>query len=587
MLTFTMHFMKARGHSMKSLIFPLVALATSNQASGFSTLKATDIEVHNRQRKLFEISELIVTPDSRLTIVGDNGAGKSTFAKILAGQQAATYGEVSSSDDLTVGYLPQEPLIESFIDPSQAIFSYMAKHDSTLSEVAIQMALSLSDTILHERTWSKESYRDLEQTFNRAGGYELRKIMSGMRVDHLPLYRSLDSISPGELTRVMLTQLLFQNPDIIILDEPTNHLDHKTLNWLENFLRQYSGGIVLITHDRHLLSSITREIIEFNSLTGEVCSFRGTYQDYLNRKHQQQERDLQQYHEKKKKISTLKNSVSDTRQEMNRSRKKKDNDKIAFKGKGERSQGKTSRLEKKLRQQISELEDDTTHQPLLSHKNTWLFDTTKKVSTTISLNDITMSFGNQCVLDQCSAIITPGEKIIITGDNGAGKSTLMKIIAGELPPSSGSISFSSQPKVGYLAQTQDALNTEMTAVDFLCETMGYHQQQAIAALLELDLLPKSSCFIPISQLSIGQQRRLLLAQLILLEPDVLLLDEPTNHLDCMNAEYLENQLEAFQGTIIAISHDRYFIEKFNQQLWKIENSKLLIEERKPRQCPRS
>lgn len=496
-----------------------------------------------------EFSATIGAAD-RIGLVGPNGAGKTTLLRVLAGELSADRGTISCPRHYSIGLLTQDVHGEGL-----TLAEYLTEPFQPLVEMAHQMReleQRLADPEVYgnnaalERTM--KAYGELEQLFSAQGGYDFRvKIRAaalGLGFAEEDLTRPMDCFSGGERVRASLARLLLSEPDLLLLDEPTNHLDIEAVEWLEAFLAAYQKALVVVSHDRYFLDRVCTHIWELQDQ--RIYQYKGNYSAYLPQRQQLRE--------------SLEEAAEKQAQEAARIEEF-----IRKFGAGTRARQAKS-LEKKLQrmEEIRTLGAD----PELKFR----IEPRRQSGTRIvELNDVQASYGDELVLDGISAQVRRGERIGLVGPNGSGKSTLLKVLAGELD-FQGEVRWGTNVDVGYFSQNI-TFDPENTVLD---ELYDEHRMElgVLRSVLARFLFRGEDVFKSTQVLSGGERSRLGLAKLLLAGPNFLLLDEPTNHLDIYAREALENALQEFGGTLIFVSHDRYFIDKLADKLWVMEGGKL-------------
>jgi ATPase subunit of ABC transporter with duplicated ATPase domains len=500
----------------------------------------------------------------KTTIVGNNGIGKSTLIKILAQKEAIEGGEITFDENISVGYLEQDPLISE----DKSIIEYITQ-DSNVSQLGKDFYQLL---ITKEEKQVTEDFINTETDFNRQGGFNMYKILSGLKLSQIPVTRNLSSLSGGELTRVSLSKLLFEDPDILLLDEPTNHLDVHALEWLENYLKKKKGTVILITHDRTFLDHITNSLIEiYNS---NITFFRGKYLDWLLEKQRKDQLAVKEYYQMRKEENILEDTINKHQKKLDKKHVRTDSDKISHNSQGSSAQKFLGQKIKKNNERISEINEkmDDRHGKLKEF--VWeLKSNEDHVNKTLChFENIGKSINHQEILKGCSGDIKYGDKILFDGKNGAGKTSLLNILVGLSSPDSGRVDNLKGIRIGYVSQKHDVLDQNKTVVEVVFKHTKFFEERILSFLYEYCLFDSDIINKPIRELSVGQQRRLQLALTLRINPDLLILDEPTNHLDILSCEYLEKQLLLFPGSLLVVSHDRYFVKKFNfNYKWTLEN----------------
>lgn len=490
-----------------------------------------------------------VKSGEHVALVGRNGCGKTTLLRLLARVETPDYGRVIQAKDSKVGYLHQIPSYPDYVvkDVLFEAFSELIGIERRMKELEFKMATDDSERILR-------SYGELQETFLELGGYEieskLTSISNGLGITRF-FQQKFDALSGGEKTKVMLGQILLKNPDILLLDEPTNHLDLSAVEWLEQHIQQFPGTVVLVSHDRQFMNQVAGKVIELED--GQCWVSHGNYDSFLVNKEAKLEQQFSEYKEQQKKIKKIKEAIRRLRQWANEAsppnpdlfRKAKSMEKMLARI----EMVKKPKTEKTMRLRLEASERSGKEVVLI-----------ERVSHQYSLE-------HSPIFSDISMNVYWKDRLAIVGNNGTGKSTLLKLIMNQIAPSEGRIHIGSNVTIGYLAQQFDTLNVELRLIDAFREEITMTEADARHVLAQF-LFYGHDVFKKVKDLSGGEKMRLRLAQLMQQNINLLLLDEPTNHLDIESREVLEETLEHFEGTIIAVSHDRYFLQKlFNKIAW--------------------
>lgn len=493
---------------------------------------------------VFQDVTATIGPKDRIGLVGANGVGKTTLLKTLVGELSPDRGEITTPGGFTLGYLWQRPpedsqTLQAFL---REPFAQQIELEQTMHTLGQELANIEPGPELDN---ALRRYANLQERFEHGGGYDylvqINHVTAGLGFSEQDLTRSLSTFSGGEQMRVSLARLLLDRPSLLILDEPTNHLDMEAIRWLEDFLSSYSGAFIVVSHDRYFLDKVATRIWELHQ--HQLHQYQGNYSEFLPQRelrHAQLEESLE-------------------RQQQERARMEFFIQK--FKA------GTRSRQAKSMEKKLARLPD--IERVLDDPSITFRFEAGRRSGTRIvSLNDIGKSFGENQVLHQINCEVRRGQRIALIGPNGSGKSTLLKILAGELTYQ-GSLNWGTGIDLGYFSQqiTFDPNNTVLE------ELYDEHRLELglLRSILARFLFKGEDVFKQTTVLSGGERNRLALAKLLLHRPNVLLLDEPTNHLDIFAREALEKALTEFDGTIIFVSHDRYFIDKLATHVWALEN----------------
>lgn len=529
-------------------------------------IRVSGVSVRYEKSTILEDVNISIKMGDRMTIVGENGSGKSSLMKILTGIVEPSQGEILKRDSLRIGYLPQDPLISSK-NKALSLIEYVTQNNLELHDLSVKLIEDIEN-------------KDREREFNAAGGYKIVKILSALGIGHPLNFKPLQALSCGEMTRLALAKLLFEEPDIYFLDEPTNHLDISALIWLEKYLMNTSSALVLITHDRAMLDRITKEILEVDSSKQAVIKFSGKYRDFLDDKRNRLQAEWDQYYKLLKEKKALHQIANESKHEMLRKPMMRDNNKAGFKSRGERklrSVGKKVRL---ASERIDEIDEVTEHAPAEIKQYSWQMSDEscygQSEGRVISFDGICKKIGEKNVLSGCSGSVNFGEKVLLLGGNGSGKSTLLKILMGEISANEGTV-MADPTMIGYLPQVHNVFSENVSLEEYFITHYGYDRSKIESIIRTYCLFESNQLQKRISDLSVGQQRRLQLTLVFLKNPKVIILDEPTNHLDYLSCEYLEAQLLNYSGAAIIVSHDRWFIKKFKDlNVWELKDGHLSV-----------
>ncbi|MCC7292858.1 MAG: ABC-F family ATP-binding cassette domain-containing protein [Phycisphaerales bacterium] len=481
-------------------------------------------------------------------LVGPNGAGKTTLFRLITGQLAPDLGTVTRARGLEVGYLSQEPelnLANSLHDEVAEVFTELLDIEHRMHDVSERLALLEHGPQQQELL---EQYDRLHARFEAAGGYKIEarvgEILGGLGFEPADNALPLSALSGGQKCRAALAKLLLRERGFLLLDEPTNHLDIDAVRWLEKFLKGHDGGVVVISHDRYLLDRLADRIVEIDR--GRAHSYPGNYSSY----HQARE---------------MRRLTLDRQYEKDREFIEKERDFIARFLAGQRSkeaQGRRTRLERRLA-----AGEFVTERPAHRQRVRLRFTETRaKGGEILRVEDLGKSYGEKRLFAGLNLQVAAGLRLGITGPNGTGKSTLLKILLEVVPQDEGTVRWDSKLAIGYYAQESAELDPSRTIMEEIRADQPHLSEQHVRNHLGAFLFTGEDVFKPLGKLSGGEQSRVRLIKLILSNPDVLVLDEPTNHLDIPSREALEEALADYPGTIIAVSHDRYFLDRIVERL---------------------
>ncbi len=518
-----------------------------------------DISVSNLSKE-FEVGKKIldgltfqVDQGERVGLLGKNGAGKTTLFKILTGELDWDEGEVHIAPGKGVGLISQIPVYPpeyTVGDVLQTAFDKLHAMEAEMLRLTEQMGAD-SDPALLRR------YDALSAAFEAGGGYdtqtELNKVCNGLEISQDMRGQLFSSLSGGEKTRVNLARLILEDTDILLLDEPTNHLDLRATEWLEEYLDRYKGTVLAISHDRWFLDRVVKRVIEIHD--GKAEFYSGNYSFYVVEKERRYQEKLKQYEKEQAKIEQLEKAA-----EQLRVWAYSGNDKI-FK----RAQSMEKRIER-IR---------TTDKPTKERRLDVKFGEREfRGDEVLTVKELKKYFEGRTLFDHVNLEVIGGERIALLGDNGTGKSTLLKILLGEEEPDSGKLRMGPTVKVGYLPQIIRFSHPERNLVDTMIYDQDCSTQTARNRLAAFNFRGED-VFKPVSALSGGEQSRLRLCMLMDEKINLLILDEPTNHLDVASREWIEEAVESYEGNLLFVSHDRYFINRFATRIWMLENGQII------------
>jgi ATP-binding cassette, subfamily F, member 3 len=516
-----------------------------------SLLTATRLTKYYGPDEVFSDLTLEIPRGARIALVGPNGTGKTTLLNLLAGLDTATEGSVHPARDLRIGFLPQRPELygsHTLWEEVLAAFDDLRQMESELNR--LEAAMAVPET--HDA--ALEAYGPLQERFELAGGYtyenRIRRVLQGVGFSPDDDNMRLSELSGGQKTRALLSRLLLDEPDLLILDEPTNHLDIYAVEWLESFLKEFSGAVLAVSHDRYFMDHFASVIWEMEY--GSLETYRGNYSHYVHQRADRHERRLKEYESQQEFIAReeafIRKHMGSRLTAQAKGRQKKldtmhKRGKIIAKPRGERK-------DMNLRLQAAMRSGDKV---LMTRKLTVGYD--------------------KPLLDVPDITLYRGETAALIGPNGVGKSTLLKTMIEQLDPLAGSVQIGASVKVGYFAQAHELLEPSNTLIDELTLVKAMPISEARNYLGQF-LFGGDDVFRKVETLSGGERGRLALAKLSLAGANLLLLDEPTNHLDIDSQEVLEMVLDSFNGTILLVSHDRYLIDALATQIWEASPGKL-------------
>ncbi|MBS4201746.1 ABC-F type ribosomal protection protein [Bacillus sp. FJAT-49732] len=498
----------------------------------------------------FEISE-----KDRVGLVGRNGSGKTTLLKLLAGLETPDSGQIHWKKGSQISYLAQIPDYHNELTSNEVLmtaFTKLLQIEKKMQELELKMSKETNNVKLERLI---VDYGKVQDDFALSGGYEIdaniEKIVNGLNIADL-LDKSFSKLSGGEKTKVGLALSLLKNPDFLLLDEPTNHLDLQAVEWLGNFLRDYSGTILVISHDRYFLDEVVNKILDLED--GEIECYHTNFSDFVKEKEERLLREFQAYQEQQKKIKKMKEAIKRLREWANRANPPNEG------------------LHKRARNMERALERmEKLNRPILNRKkmNLEMESTARSGNDVMTLQNVSKMFGEKLLFKNVNMNIAYQERVAIVGENGTGKSTLIKMMIQQLHPDEGEVRLGSNVKIGYLSQHIFSEVKDETIIEVFRNEVSVTEGEA-RNILSRFLFYGHTVFRKVSQLSGGERMRLRLAQLMYQDINFLVLDEPTNHLDIESLEILEDTLEHYNGTILAVSHDRYFLNKLFEKIYWID-----------------
>lgn len=496
---------------------------------------------------LFDNINIQVDEKDRIALVGRNGAGKSTLLKILVGEEAPTSGEINTKRDLSLSYLAQDSRFESentIFDEMLHVFDDVRSMESRLRKMEMQMAELTGDAF--DKLMS--DYDRLSEEFRVKGGFtyeaEIKAILNGFKFDESMWQMKISELSGGQNTRLALAKMLLEKPELLVLDEPTNHLDIETIAWLENYLVNYQGALIIVSHDRYFLDKVATVTLDLTKHS--LDRYVGNYSKFMDLKAEKLALEAKNYEKQAKEIAKLEDFVQ--RNLVRASTTK-------------RAQARRKQLEKMER----------LDKPLAGQKSANMTFHADKVSgnVVLTVTDAAIGYDDQILSEPINIDVKKFDAIAIVGPNGIGKSTLIKSIVGQIPFIKGTSTYGANVEVGYYDQTQSNLTRTNTVLDELWNDFSTTPEVEIRNRLGAFLFSGDDVKKSVSMLSGGERARLLLAKLSMQNNNFLILDEPTNHLDIDSKEVLEDALIDFDGTLLFVSHDRYFINRVATKVLEI------------------
>lgn len=505
---------------------------------------------------IFENISFEIKQGEEVGLVGRNGSGKTTLFQLLAGRDTPDSGMISWKKGTKIGLLEQIPSANPNIfvnDLLKQAFQELIKVEEKMKQLEKEMGRVI-DSKQHDKLM--EEYGNLVEYFSLHGGYGMdamiNRVVHGLNISHL-VDKPFAMLSGGEKTKIGLAQILLRHPDFLLLDEPTNHLDLMAIEWLSDFLKNYQGTVLVISHDRYFLDGVVEKILDLED--GEIKSYQTNFSGYIQEKQADLLREFQAYEEQQKKIKKMKEAIKRLKEWANAANPP--------------SEG----LHKRARNMERALERmEKLKKPNMNPKkiNLIIEEADRSGKDVVTLHNVSKQFDSRVLFSNVNMSIHYQDRVAIIGENGTGKSTLIKLILGELTPDEGEVKVGSSVKIGYLSQHVFADTKGITVIDEFRKIANVTEGEARNRLARF-LFFGPAVYKKVEQLSGGEKMRLRLAQLMHQELNFLILDEPTNHLDIESQEVLEETLEDFTGTILTVSHDRYFLDKLFTKIYWIES----------------
>ncbi len=533
-------------------------------------LQVSNISKRYGDVQILKHVSFVLNPGDRLGLVGPNGSGKTTLLRIIAGRERPDAGAVSmSSVSLRLGYLEQGLTYaerDTLATILQADQIEMAELEDRVADLATALATAEGDAQTQLLDAYGEALARLEALATRqVPEHRLQAVLAGLDLDTLPLETPVAHLSGGQKTRLGLARLLIQDPHLLLLDEPTNHLDIAALEWLEDWLCQYQGGVIIVSHDRTFLDRTVTTILDLEPQTHLLTAYPGNYSEYVEAKQRELERQWEAYHEQQERIARLQGEARRLTGYANSI----EHGTIDFaprkiaKGIARRAVVQRRRIERELAEEQIEKPKSTWHMKLE------FVDTPSSGQDVIVMENLAVGYDGVPLLCDLNQMLRQGERVALIGANGTGKTTLLRVIAGDLPALAGTVRIGANVKLGYYAQEQENLAPESTPFAVV-RAVAAMSDTEVRSFLHYFLFSGDEVFVPVRSLSYGERARLVLARLVARGCNCLLLDEPINHLDIPSRASFEQAMTAFEGTVLAVVHDRYFIKQFATRLWVAE-----------------
>jgi ATP-binding cassette subfamily F protein 3 len=517
-----------------------------------------------------------VNRGERVGLVGPNGCGKTTLLRILTGQDKPDAGTVQlTPSDLHVGYLAQG--VEFRPDETLAEFLARGRDDAeSLTAEVERLAEALAhapDRLDLQREYDATLTR-LASASSEAG--RMKETLSALELAHLPMTTPVATLSGGQKTRLALAGVLLSKPQLLLLDEPTNHLDLAMLEWLERWLNEFRGAALIVSHDRTFLDRTVTRILDLDPEAHTLREYAGNYSKYVEQKLAERGRQWQEYTDQREEIARLQSAARHLRgiARLKRGGKADTGDKFAkgfFAGRGAATVGRAKHIEERIEHLLT---DERVDKPRQSWQMKLDFSRVPASGQDVlALEDVSVGYGDNVLLRDLNLLVRHGARIALIGPNGAGKTTLLRVITGTLPPLVGRVRLGANVRIGYMAQEQEGLDPALDAFTTIRGLAPFSETE-VRSFLHFFLFAGDNVFVPIQSLSFGERARLSLAALVARGCNLLLLDEPINHLDIPSRARFEQALSGFEGTLLAVVHDRYFIKRFATEIWQVQGSNI-------------
>ncbi|MEO5289628.1 ABC-F family ATP-binding cassette domain-containing protein [Limosilactobacillus allomucosae] len=504
-------------------------------------LQTNNVERRFGSDVLFHNMNMQIQEHGRTALVGRNGAGKTTFLKIIAGLTEPDEGTVTHARDLTIGYLAQNQGLDSqnsIWAELDSVFAPLHEMERQLHELENQLGTLTPKAADYQDVLA--SYDRLSEQFKKQGGYEyasrMRGVLHGFGFDEAMYDTSVNALSGGQKTKLALAKILLQSPNLLILDEPTNHLDMGVLSWLEDYLKSYQGALLIVSHDRYFLDRVVTDVYDLDNHT--LIHYTGNYTQFVTHKRERLQAEWKHYEQQQKEIAKLEDFV---------------NRNIVRASTTKRAQARRKQLEKMDRLERPTTDDSSIHFQFHSDHASG--------NEVLDVDELNIGYQDQKLAGPLSFKVRKGQRVGIIGPNGIGKSTLLKTLLKKIPKLSGTIKFGANLEIGYYDQEQQQLHPEKTVLEEVWDDHPEVSEKDIRSLLGSFLFVGDDVYKPVSALSGGEKARLELTKLSFMPINFLILDEPTNHLDIDSREVLETAINEFDGTVLFISHDRYFLNQ--------------------------
>lgn len=519
---------------------------------------------------VLENVSFVVNPGERAGLIGPNGCGKSTLLRIIAGVERADSGGVVMGSHASVAWIPQGFEVDSAQTLGEAVRRGLVEHTSAYERL-LEIEAKMAEAPGSELDALIEEYGRVSDEFTLLGGYDVEhrtaSILQGLGLGDIPDDTPLSTLSGGQRTRAGLAGIIACDPEALLLDEPTNHLDIEALEWLEEYLSAYTGAAVIVSHDRAFLDGAVTGILELNVARPGLVAYPGTYSDYRSIKERELEKQTAAWKDQEAERMRLERDITQTKQTALRTETSTTHD--FYRRRAKKVARKAKVRERRLQRMLAS--PDRVERP----KPEWTMKldfgrTPRGGSRVLLLEEVGHEYDGRWLFRDVDLVLEHGERIALLGPNGCGKSTLLKLVAGHLTSARGSVRVGENINMGYMPQDQAGLDWSMSPVEMVRQAANISETEA-RTMLHLYLFEGDEALLPAGNLSYGQRTRLLFARLVLQGANFLVLDEPMNHLDIPSRERFGEALAAFPGTVLMVTHDRAFIDRYATGIWAVED----------------